>query len=103
MASQHAVSVPHRLAVCTDVDGRSDGSRLGRMEQRALSSCTRSGVFGGIKQRARRAPASTGGLGWYYVHAEGFGATLQDRGHVTGTRGLHKGAALASYSPNCTF
>ena len=41
VASQHAVSVPHRLAVCTDVDGRGDGSRLGRMEQRALSSCTR--------------------------------------------------------------
>ena len=40
VASQHAVSVPHRLAVCTDVDGRGDGSRLGRMEQRALSSCT---------------------------------------------------------------
>ena len=107
VASQHAVSVPHRLAVCTDVDGRGDGSRLGRMEQRALSSCTRARraacwpEFGGIKQRARA--ASTGGLGWYYVHAEGFGATLQDRGHVTGTRGLHKGAALASYSPNCTF
>ena len=42
------------------------------------------------------ARASTGGLGWYYVHAEGSGATLQDRGHVTGTRGLHKDAALAS-------
>ena len=56
-------------------------------------------VPGGVKERARprvRVSASTGGLGWYYVHAEGFGATLQDRGHVTGTRGLHKGAALAS-------
>ena len=59
VASQHAVSVPHRLAVCTDVDGRGDGSRLGRMEQRALSSCSRARraacwpEFGGIKQRAR--------------------------------------------------
>jgi len=42
------------------VDGRGDGSRLGRMEQRALSSCARARraaccwpVFGGIKQRAR--------------------------------------------------
>ena len=56
VASQHAVSVPHRLAVCTDVDGRSDGSRLGRMEQRALSSYSRARraacwpEFGGIKQ-----------------------------------------------------
>ena len=48
------------------------------------------------------ARASTG-LGWYYVHAEGSGATLQVRGQVTGTRGLHKDPALASYSPNCTF
>ena len=49
------------------------------------------------------ARASTGGLGWYYVHAEGSGATLQDRGQVAGTQGLHKDPALASYSPNCTF
>ena len=42
--------------------------------------------------------ASMGGLGWYYVHAERFGATLQDRGHVTGTRGLHKGATLRARS-----
>ena len=64
-----------------------------------------SGVLARVRGKAAgaAAPASTGGLGWYYVHAEGFGATLQDRGHVTGTRGLHKGAALASYSPNCTF
>ena len=44
-----------------------------------------------------------GRIGWYYVHSEGSGATLQDRGRVTDTRGSHKGAALASYSPNCTF
>jgi hypothetical protein len=44
-----------------------------------------------------------GRTGWYYVHAEGSGATLQDHGKLSGTRGLHKGAALASESPNCTF
>ena len=49
------------------------------------------------------ARASRGGFGWYYVHAEGSGATPEGRGHVTGTRGLHKDAALASWSPNCTF
>ena len=32
------------------------------------------------------------------MHAEGSGATLQDRGHVTGTRGLHKGATLRARS-----
>ena len=80
VASQHAVSVPHRLAVCTDVDGRGDGSRLGRMEQRALSSCT-------LARDERRVGQSSGGLssgvapstcglGSYYVHAEGSGATL---------------------------
>ena len=54
--------------------------------------------FGEKKERASvgLARASTGGLGWYYVHAEGSGATLQGRGQVTGTRGLHKDAALAS-------
>ena len=97
VASQHAVSVPHRLAVCTDVDGRGDGSRLGRMEQRALSSWR--------ARDERRVGQSSGeessggierGLGWYYVHAEGFWATLQDRGHVAGTRGSHNDAALAS-------
>ena len=44
------------------------------------------------------ARASRGGFGWYYVHAEGSGATLQDHGKLAGTRGLHKGAALASES-----
>ena len=42
------------------------------------------------------ARASTGGLWWCYVHAEGSGATSQDRGKVTGTRGSHNDAALAS-------
>ena len=42
------------------------------------------------------ARASTGGLEWYYVHAEGSRVTLQDRGQVAGTQGLHKDAALAS-------
>ena len=42
------------------------------------------------------ARASTGGLGWYYVHAEGSGATSQARGQVTDTRGSHNDAALAS-------
>ena len=28
--------------------------------------------------------------GWYYVHAEGSGATSQARGQVTDTRGSHK-------------
>ena len=42
------------------------------------------------------ARVSTGGLAWYDVHAEGSGATLQDRGQLAGTRGLHKDAALAS-------
>ena len=49
------------------------------------------------------ARASTGGLGWYYVHAEGLGATLQDRSQLAGTRGSHNDPAMASYSPNCTF
>ena len=40
--------------------------------------------------------ASTGGLGWYYVHAEVSGARPEGRGHVTGTRGSHNDAALAS-------
>jgi len=44
-----------------------------------------------------------GRIGWYYVHAEGSGVTLQDRSKLAGTRGLHKGAALASESPNGTF
>ena len=58
--------------------------------------------IGGVKERAREglARASRGGFGWYYVHAEGSGATPEGRGHVTGTRGLHKDAALASWSPN---
>ena len=49
------------------------------------------------------ARASTGGLRWHYVHAEGSGATPEARGQATDTRGLHKDPALASYSPNCTF
>ena len=48
-------------------------------------------------------PTRHGGVGWYYVHAEGSGATSQARGQVTETRGSHNDAALASYSPNCTF
>ena len=35
------------------------------------------------------------------MHAEGSGATLQARAQLAGTRGLHKAAVLASYSPNC--
>jgi hypothetical protein len=49
------------------------------------------------------ARASTGGLRWHYVHAEGSGATPEGRSHVAGTRGSHNDAALASYSPNSTF
>ena len=60
--------------------------------------------FGGIKQRAREGWRERARVdGRSYVHAEGSGATLQDRGQVTGTRGSHNDAALASYSPNCTF
>ena len=40
--------------------------------------------------------ASTGGLGWYYVHVEGSGATYEGRGRVTGTRGSHNDPALVS-------
>ena len=56
--------------------------------------------FWGVKERARHglglARVSTGELGWYYVHAEGSGATSQARGQVTDTRGSHNDAALAS-------
>jgi hypothetical protein len=45
---------------------------------------------------ARLARASTPGLGWYFVHAEGSGATSQARGQVTDTRGSHNDATLAS-------
>ena len=54
------------------------------------------GAAGGSRKRARVDGRS-------YVHAEGSGATLQARGQLAGTRGLHKAAVLASYSPNCTF
>ena len=50
--------------------------------------------FWGSEERAGR--ASMGGLGWYYVHAEGSGATSQARGQVTDTRGSHNDATLAS-------
>ena len=53
--------------------------------------------------RLGMARASTGGLGWYDVHAEGWGATLQDRSQLAGTRGSHNDPAMASYSPNYTF
>ena len=44
------------------------------------------------------ARASTGGLRGTMCmpRGRGSGATLQDRGHVTGTRGSHNDAALAS-------
>ena len=52
--------------------------------------------FWGVKEGAVTVRVSTGGLGWYYVHAEGSGATSQARGQVTDTRGSHNDAALAS-------
>ena len=57
----------------------------------------RVGESSGEKRSGRRAgfaPARVDGRS--YVHAEGSGATLQDRCHVTDTRGLHKHAALTS-------
>ena len=77
------------------MDGAEDG-----VPRLVLASAVLAKVRGGIGsgRRLGLARASTGGLGWYYVHAEGSGATLQDRGQLAGTRGLHKDAALASYS-----
>ena len=60
-------------------------------------------VPGGVKERAPVGLARARVDGRSYVHAEGWGATPDGRGHLTGTRGLHKDAALASWSPNCTF
>ena len=51
--------------------------------------------FWGVKEGAVNA-SEHGGLGWYYVHAEGSRATSQARGKVAGTRGSHNDAALAS-------
>ena len=53
-------------------------------------------VPGGVKERAPVGLARARVDGRSYVHAEGSGATLQDRGHVAGTRGSHNDAALAS-------
>ena len=47
--------------------------------------------------------APSGAKGRSEVHAERSRATSQGCGQVADTRGLHKDAALASYSPNCTF
>ena len=78
-----------------------------RAEARGSRLAARSAVLAKVrlnKQPARVGLARRARLdGRSYVHSEGSGATLQDRGRVTGTRGSHKGAALASYSPNCTF
>ena len=35
-------------------------------------------------------------MGWCYAHAEGSGATSQDRGKVAGRRGSHNDSTLAS-------
>jgi len=71
-----------------------------RAEARGSRLAARSGVLaevlGSKGAGAGLARASTGGLGWYYVHAEGSGATSQARGQVTDTRGSHNDAALAS-------
>ena len=40
---------------------------------------------------------------WCYAHAEGSGATSQDRGKVACLRGSRKHAALASSTPNYAF
>ena len=81
-----------------------------RAEARGSRPRARSGVLAKVLgSKGAGAPglglarASTGGLGWYYVHAEGSEATSQARGQATDTRGSHNDAALASYSPNCTF
>jgi len=47
--------------------------------------------FWGVQERARsRVRVGASEHGWYYVHAEGSGATSQARGQVTDTRGSHK-------------
>ena len=82
---------------------------MDRVPSRLVVSCRpRSAVL--AKVRGKKGTGA--GEGWRkrarvdarsYVHAEGSGATLQARGQLAGTRGLHKAAALASCSPNCTF
>ena len=91
------------VVLAAAVDTRRCRERFGHLYGRRWSQRERRPFLRQMAACTIARDMGTGGLGWYYVHAEGSGATSQARGQVTDTRGSHNDAALASYSPNCTF
>ena len=97
-------------------DGSSDVERSkragnGRVEGGAVSEVPRLAwrrAMSGVRKRnagchADAQDASRESVGRSEVRAEVSGAMSQDCSNVSGTRGLHKKPASASYNPNCTF
>jgi hypothetical protein len=116
VARQHAVSVHNR----SSVDGRGRErcriKRGGRLQKGACSRRARRARSRGAALRvgqSSREKMSGRGSGLARAGAEGGGARCARRGvagdvpglwpQVAGMRRLHKDAAWASYSPNCTF
>ena len=104
VARQHAVSEPTSLT-CVHGCGRGRGcriTRLGRHTERVLSSCThasarRVGRGGNERAHTARAIASRGrNGGGARCTPRGRGRLSRGRGRVTGTRGSHNDATLAS-------
>ena len=95
----HVVSVPQR----TPEHGRGAGSSVG-VEARG-SSYSRLMLVAPARQhdglkfggKSKRCPVGEPErMAWCYAHAEGSGATSQDRGKVAGRRGSHNDSTLAS-------